>query len=80
MNLTQMQQHQLNDVVTNTLITRGKNAGKRKDDNLCCEHFDMRAFNGLVHKKLVAFSEYRSNEVYATELGFSVWKANKQAS
>ncbi|WP_425263569.1 hypothetical protein [Vibrio owensii] len=75
--LTSAQVQQLNDVVTNTRITRGKNEGKRKESNFPIGHLDMRSFNGLIYGKLVEISEYNCNECFATELGYAVWKQNR---
>lgn len=76
--LTNTQAQQLNDVVTQTRITRGKNAGQRKGSTISIEHFDMRSFNRLISCKLVAVSEYRHDEWYATEFGYNVWLQAKQ--
>ncbi|AKO78232.1 hypothetical protein EN12_24390 [Vibrio cholerae] len=79
MKLTKAQSNQLNDMVTQTRITRGKNAGVRKDALVDINHFDMRSFNKLISEKLVAPSEYNGNEWYATENGYAVWLQTKSA-
>lgn len=78
MTLNATQIKQLNDVVTETRITRGKNAGKRKDNSISIDHFDMRSFKSLITKKLVTTSEYSLNLWYATERGYDAWFENKQ--
>ena len=77
MQLTSVQLKQLDGVVRQTRITRGENAGKRKDSLITVEHFDMRSFNKLLTKKLVAPSEYDFERYYATELGYRVWLVHK---
>ncbi|EQM48230.1 hypothetical protein D051_1079 [Vibrio parahaemolyticus VPCR-2010] len=79
MKLTKAQANQLNDMVTQTRITRGKNAGERKDALVDINHFDMRSFNKLISEKLVAPSEYNGNEWYATEKGYAFWLQAKSA-
>ncbi|GAB6264261.1 hypothetical protein [Photobacterium sp. R1] len=74
--LTSTQIAQLDDVVRQTLITRGQNAGERKS-TMPIDHFDMRSFKNLISIKLVAPSEY-GHDWYATELGYSVWVQNEQ--
>lgn len=79
MKLTKAQSNQLNDMVTQTRITRGKNAGVRKDALVDINHFDMRSFNKLISEKLVAPSEYNGNEWYAAEKGYAFWLQTKSA-
>ncbi|HGS4512434.1 TPA: hypothetical protein ACMDOZ_002130 [Vibrio cholerae] len=75
MRLTVAQLKQLDDVVKETRIIRGKNAGSRKDSLININHFDMRSFNRLIALKLVAPSEYHYDGFYATELGYTAWTA-----
>lgn len=74
--LTNIQLKQLNDVVGQTLITRGRNAGERKDTTPI-DHFDQRSFKKLITQRLVAPSEY-GTDWYATKFGYSVWVQNRQ--
>lgn len=74
MKLSPTQLKQLDDVVRETRITRGKNAGSRKETFINVEHFDMRSFNKLIKEKLVSTSEYNTNDWYATDKGYQLWK------
>ncbi|EOW9160806.1 hypothetical protein ACN1T8_001358 [Vibrio cholerae] len=76
MQLSVAQLKQLDDVVKETRIIRGKNAGSRKDTLINIDHFDMRSFNRLIALKLVAPSEYHHDGFYATELGYATWSAS----
>ena len=68
------QTKQLDDVVRATIITKGVNAGQRKDATISAEHFDRRSFSGLASKGLVTHADHGFDRWIATPEGYAVWK------